>query len=153
MKVKVLDIQFCQSLCDSLDYSLPGFLVHEILQARVLEWVTIPFSRGSSLPRYQAQNSCLVGRFFTVWVTRGIYIYYTFVCVCVCVCIIFPGSSDGKESACNAEDWGSVPGLGRSPGGGNGNVLKYVCLENPMDRGAWWAMVHRVTKSWTWLSD
>ena len=60
-----------------------------------------------------------------------------------------------KESACNAEDTGSIPGWGRSPGGGHGNPLPYSCLENPMDRGAWWATVHRVTKSQTqlkWLS-
>ena len=46
----------------------------------------------------------------------------------------FPGGSDGKQSACNAGDLGSVPGSGRSPGGGNGNPLQYSCLENPMDR-------------------
>ena len=58
----------------------------------------------------------------------------------------------GKESTCNAEatgDSGSIPGLGRSPGGGNGNPLQYSCLKNPMDRGAWWATIHGVTKSWT----
>jgi len=54
----------------------------------------------------------------------------------------FPGSSDGIESVCNAGDLGLIPGLGRSPGGGNGNPLQYSCLENPMDRGAWWAPVH-----------
>ena len=48
----------------------------------------------------------------------------------------FPGSPDGKESACNAGDLGSIPGLGKSPGEGNGNPLQYSCLENPMDRGA-----------------
>jgi len=46
-----------------------------------------------------------------------------------------------------------IPGSGRSPGGGNGNPLQYSCLENPMDRGAWWATVHRIPKSWTQLSD
>ena len=58
----------------------------------------------------------------------------------------------GKESACNAgnaDDTGSVPGLGRTPGGGNGNPVQYSCLENPMDRGAWWATVHSVAKSQT----
>ena len=55
-------------------------------------------------------------------------------------------SSVGKESAYNSGDLGSIPGLGRSPGGGNGNPLPYSCLKNPMDRGAWWARVHRVTK-------
>ena len=64
----------------------------------------------------------------------------------------FPGGSVGKESACNAGDPGSIPGLGRSPGEGNGNPLPYSCLENRMDRGAWWATVHGVIKSWTRLS-
>ena len=59
---------------------------------------------------------------------------------------IFPCSSVGKESACNAGDLGSIPGSGRSPGKGNGNSLQYSCLENPMDRGAWWAIVHTVTR-------
>ena len=54
--------------------------------------------------------------------------------------ISFPGVLDSKESACNAEDLGSIPGLGRSCGGGNGNPLQYSCLENPIDRGAWWAI-------------
>ena len=49
----------------------------------------------------------------------------------------FPGGSDGKESACNAGDLGSIPGLGRCPGEGHGNLLKYSCLKNSMDRGAW----------------
>ena len=54
---------------------------------------------------------------------------------------------DGEEFTCNAGDLGSIPGLGRSPGGGgNGNPLQYSCLENPMDRGAWLAAVHGVTK-------
>ena len=59
----------------------------------------------------------------------------------------FFGSSDSKESACNAGDLGLIPGSGRSPGEGNGNPLQYSCLENPMDRGAWWATVHGFAKS------
>ena len=59
----------------------------------------------------------------------------------------------GKESACNAGDPGSIPASGRSPGEGNGNPLQYSCLENSMDRGAWWATVHGVTKSQTQLND
>ena len=58
----------------------------------------------------------------------------------------FPDSSVGKEYVCNAGDPGSVPGLGRSPGEGNGNPLQYSCLENPMDGGAWWAIVHGVAE-------
>ena len=64
-----------------------------------------------------------------------------------------PCSSDGKESACNEEDSGSIPESERSSGEGNGNPLQYYCLENPTDRGAWWATVHGVAKSWTRLSD
>ena len=59
----------------------------------------------------------------------------------------FPCSSVSKESACSAGDPGSIPGLGRFPGEGNGNPLQYPCLENLMDRGDWWATVHGVTKS------
>ena len=65
----------------------------------------------------------------------------------------FPSGSDGKESARNAGDLGLIPGLGRSPGEEHGNPLHYSCLENPHDRGAWWATVYRVTKSWIRLSD
>ena len=59
----------------------------------------------------------------------------------------------GKESACNAGDPGSIPGLGRSPGEGYGNPLQYSCLENSMDRGFWWSTVHGVAKSWTGQGD
>ena len=59
----------------------------------------------------------------------------------------------GKESTCNAEDVGLIPGSGRSPGEGNGKPLQYSCLENPMDRGASQAAVHRVTKSWSDMTE
>ena len=65
----------------------------------------------------------------------------------------FPGSSDGKATAYNAGDLGSIPGLGRSPGEGHGNPLQYSCLENPMDREAWKATVNRTAQSWTWLKQ
>ena len=65
----------------------------------------------------------------------------------------FPCSSVGKESACSAGDMGSIPELGRSPGEGNGNPLQYSCLENLMDRGVWWAVLHGVTKSQARLSN
>ena len=58
----------------------------------------------------------------------------------------FPGISVGKESACSAGNPGSITRLGRDPGEGNGNPLQYSCLENSMDRGAWWATVHKVTR-------
>ena len=59
----------------------------------------------------------------------------------------FPGGSDSKASACNEGDLGSIPGLGRSPGEGNGNPFQYSCLENSMDGGAWWTTVHGVAES------
>ena len=84
---------------------------------------------------------------------------YSSVCVCVCVCVhacvhvsvcmASPGGSDGKESACKAGDLGSIPGLGRSPGGGHSKPTPVSCLENPADRGAWQAIVHGVTKNQT----
>ena len=65
----------------------------------------------------------------------------------------FPGGSDGKESACNEGDLGLIPGLGKSPGEGIGFPVQYSCLENAMDRGAWWATVLGASKSRTWLRD
>ena len=59
----------------------------------------------------------------------------------------FPGDSGSEVSACNAADSDLIPGLGKSPGEGNGNPLQYSCLENSMDRGAWWTATHRVAKT------
>ena len=102
------------------------------------------------------------------WVGRrlkreGIYVY---VCICVYIyiytylysiqLILFPLVSQVKNLPANtgdAGDEGSIPGSGKSPGGGNGNPLQYSCLENLMVRGTWWATVHGVAKSWTRLSD
>ena len=61
----------------------------------------------------------------------------------------FPAGSDGKESTYNVGDLGLIPRLGRSPGEGHSNLVQYSCLDNPMDRGAWWAAVHALAKSWT----
>ena len=77
------------------------------------------------------------------WLGVSYYILYT-----LYVYMGFPGGSDGKESTCNAGDPGSIPGLGKSPGEGNGNPLQY-CLENSMDRGAWQAIVHEVANNQT----
>ena len=65
----------------------------------------------------------------------------------------FPDGTDGKEFAYSAGDLGSIPGSGIFPGEGNGHPLQDSCLENSMDRGAWLAIVLRVTKSWTRLKD
>ena len=72
---------------------------------------------------------------------------------CLQSSLVLPGDTVGKESACSAEDLGLIPGSGRSLGVGNGNPFQYSCLENPMDRRAWWTTVHWVAKSWTHLRD
>ena len=125
-----------------MDYTLQGSSAQRISQARILEWATISFSRGI----FPTQGSnrrlfCLLHRqagFFSLpRAPLGL-----------------PQGHSSKESICNAGgavDTGSIPGLGRSPGGGNGNPLQYSCLENPMDSGAWHATVQGVTKSWTGL--
>ena len=75
------------------------------------------------------------------------------VCRMVTGCLGFPSDEVPKNSPANAGDMGSVPGLERFLGVGNGNPLQYSCLENPRDRGAWWTTVHGVAESWTRLSD
>ena len=125
-----------------MDCSPPGSPVHEISQARILEWVVVSFSQGSPQPRNLTQVSCVscTGRqtlyHCTTWESH-IHIY---------TC-----GSNSQESACNAGDSGVIPGLGRSQGEGNGYPLQYSCLENSMDRGAWRATVHgwqRIRQDW-----
>ena len=76
-----------------------------------------------------------------------VIMYVTYLALCLVCAGGFPGGSDDKASACNAGDLGFIPGSGRSPGEGDGSPLQYSCLENPMDRGVWWATVQGVTKS------
>ena len=95
-------------------------------------------------------RTLLKNRFLKTKVPSHFYIH---TCVHIFANIGFSGGSGSRESACNAGDLDSIPGLGRSPGGGHGNPLQYSCLENSMARGAWWAAVHGVAKSWTRLSD
>ena len=70
--------QLCPTLCDPMDWSLPGSSVHRILQARILEWIDIPFSRGSPRPKDWTWVSYIAGRFFTVWATREAQIFSSF---------------------------------------------------------------------------
>ena len=164
-------LQLCLTLCYPMDCSPPGFSVHGILQARTLEWVAISSPRGSSQTRDQTlvtYVSCMAGRFC---ITSAIKEGSPNISVLLS---IFPaslapvvgprvplqssgtdalwGSPDGAmvknplANAREARDAGSIPGLGRSPGKGNGNPLPYSCLENPMDREAWLSTVHGVTK-------
>ena len=77
-KVKVLFSQWCLILCSPMGYSLPSPSVHGILQARILAWVAIPFSRGSSPPRDRTQVSLIAGRLFIIWATREVHIHFQF---------------------------------------------------------------------------
>ena len=96
---------------------------------------------------------------YTVCVCVYIYVHYTTLHYTThththyTVYMGFPGGSNGKESACNMGNLGSIPGSGRSPGEGNDSPLQYSSLGNPMDRGAWQATVHAVAKSQIRLSD
>ena len=121
LKVKALVAQYY--LCLSIGCSPTGSSIGGTLQARILEWVAVPFSRGYSWPGDQTWVS---------WREAD----------------CFPCGSAGKESACNAGDVGSIPGLVRSPGEGKGYLLLYSGLENSMD-----CIAHGVTKSQTRLSD
>ena len=85
--------------------------------------------------------------------TTGCYMVLVLLLIKSITVMGFPGGSNGKESACSVGDLGSIPGLGRSPGGGNGNPLQYSCLENSTDREAWMATAHRISQSWTQLSN
>ena len=159
------------TLCDPMHCSLPGSCFHGIFQARVLEWVALSYSRDlesngllipiqhrgseSSARQWCCNRTCMPVLFIMSKVRmfiskpRNLSIYniltwdiYTYIPY-----MGFAGGSDGKESACSAGDLGSIPGSGRSPGGGNSYPLQYSCLENSMDRGAWQATVHGVAKS------
>ena len=99
--------------CDLMDCNPPGSSVHGIFQARILDWIAI-YESNPGLRH----------------------------CKQILYQLSYDGS-DGKASVCNARDPGSSPGLGRSPGEGNGNPLQYYCLENPKDRGAWQAAVYQ----------
>ena len=83
----MLVAQLCPTLCDAMDCSLPGSSVHGLLQARILEWVAISFSRGSSQPRDQTKGSRVAGRFFMIWATGEAYPHSIFVCLLV---VYFP---------------------------------------------------------------
>ena len=73
--IKVLVTQWCLTVCYPMDCSLPGYSVHGISQARILEWAAISFSRGSSQPRDQTQVSCIGGRFFNLWATSALFVH------------------------------------------------------------------------------
>ena len=156
-----------------MGHSPPGSAVHGILQARILEWVAISFSREYSWPGDQNCVCCTAGRFFTIWATRKALHLHIYICVCVCrrrrwhpTPVFLPGKSHGQRSLVGCSPWGrwgsdtterlhfhfSLSCIRE----GNGNPLQCSCLENPRDRGVWWAAVYGVTQSrpqLKWLSS
>ena len=159
----VLVAQSCLNLCNQS--SPPTSSVHGILQARVLEWAATSLSMGSSQPRDQTQAPRIPGKRPNLRATsRSLLIIFFYIVIVqsfshvrlfatpwtaayqascpslsprVCSNSYPLSCSDGKESVCNAGDLGLIPGLGRSPGEGNGYLLQYSYLENPMEAGAW----------------
>ena len=83
-KSEVLVSQLCPTLCYSIDCSPPGSSVHRILQAKIPEWITIPFSRGYSHPRHWTWGSCIAGTYFIIWGTREAHIWQTYTYNCIC---------------------------------------------------------------------
>ena len=123
----------CPTLCDPLDGS----------------------PSDSSVTGFSSKNTGMDchALFQEIFLTQGLN--QSVLCLLLCRWVLYhssPGGSEVKASACNEGDLGSIPGLGRCPGEGNGD-LSYSCLENLMDGGAWWATAHGVAKSWTRLSD
>ena len=119
-------------LCHTAHFRLLS-LLHTGMYVSMLVSQLVPHSPSLTV------STVLFSRSVSPWVQRLWYIIQWY----------FPGGSDGKVFACNAGDLDSVPGSGRSPGEGNGNPLQYACLENSMDGGAQWAIVHGVAKSRT----
>ena len=117
--------------------------VHGILLARILEWVAVPFSRGSFQPRDWTQVSSITGRFFTSWATREAQGVYTHIYKCF---YLYANVSMVSPTWIHTNVHLYYPMDHCTP-------LQYSCLENPMDRGAWWAAVHGVARSRTRLSD
>ena len=118
-----------------------GHVMWHVGSSPTRDWTHVPYigsteSTTGPQRKFKNGNSAV----FNEWITEG-----SEMCD-------FPGGSVGKESAYNAGDPGLIPGMGRSPGVGNGNPLPYPCLGNPTDREAWWVTIHGVAKSWPWLS-
>ena len=97
----------CPTLCNAMDCSPPGSSVHGILSGSILEWVAIPFSRGSAWHRDRTRVSCIAGRFFTIWVTRETQIYIYIYIPCCCCCFSFRSIFRDRDAPrdCHAE-WG-----------------------------------------------
>ena len=142
--------QLCPTLSNPMDCSPPGSSVHGVFQARVLEWGAIAFSK---MIDWLELLHILRGNLNGCHLFRKPFHFICFSGIWRTLFSCFPGGSDSIESAYNAGDLGLISESGRSPGEGHGHPLQYSCLENPKDRGAWWATVQGVAKSWTWLND
>ena len=105
-KWKCQSLQSCPTLCNPMDCSPPGSPVHGILSGSILEWVAIPFSRGSAWHRDGTRVSCIAGRFFTIWAPRETQIYI-YPCCCCCCCFSFRSISRDRDAPrdCHTE-WG-----------------------------------------------
>ena len=137
----MLIAQSCLTLCDPMDCSLPGSSVHGIPRARKLEWVAIPFSRGSSRHMDWTQVSHIAGRFFTVWATREAHFRD----------IEQKGKINTRSSTSSLRIKISHA-LGRSPGEGKGYPLQYSGLENSMNRGLYSPLGCKESDTTEWLS-
>ena len=107
-----------------------------------LVYVTLPGPWG--IQTFSQNSIAIYTCVYAIYVYICIYMYIHIYCVYIYIVFNFPHGSDGKESASNAGDLGSIPGLGRSLAEENGYPFQYSCLEDSMDRGAWWAIVQRV---------
>ena len=142
------------TLCDPMDCSSPGSSVYGIFQARILEWVAISSPKGSFQPRDQTRTCCVAGGFFTTEPSGKPYIYISILflrffshighyrVLSRVLCAIWTSQvalvvKNPPANPGDVKDARSVPGLGRSSGGEHGHSLRYSCLENPMDGGAW----------------
>ena len=136
----MLVAQACLTLCRPRDCSPAGFSVYGILQARILEWVAIPFSRGSS--RDRTSVSSILGRFFTIWATKTKLLLIVYILISSQVL----SESDTTEQLHFHFSLSCI-------GEGNGNPLQCSCLENLRDGRAWWAAVCGVAQSQTRLKQ
>ena len=130
---QILKIYFYRRTCFNLFWG-----IFTALQSTLVNWMI------SIWPHPSWFSCCVLGIWWRVWHSTFMVLFHQ---------PFFPGGSDSKESTCKAGDLGLIPGLGRSPGKEHGNPLQYSCLESPMDRGAHQAIVHRVAKSQTRLSN
>ena len=127
--------------------SLVNFSIFSSLSLSLLLYIgMLPKSSGFLfVPPYWK----LIQNLVSIWFSLPL----TYLCLEIFPLFLLQGLPDGKVFACSDGDLGSIPGSGRSPKEGHGNPFQHSCLENPMDRGAWWAIVHGIAKNQTQLSD